>query len=74
MPALLTLLLQPPPSAACLRTPYLTTLLPCLCQDAVFEAPDPTKEPGTVMHVASPGYIMHERCLRAASVGGVKKA
>jgi len=42
--------------------------------DAVFEAPDPTKEPGTVMHVAAPGYVLHERCLRAASVGVVKKA
>jgi len=42
--------------------------------DAVFEAPDPTKEPGTVMHVAAPGYVLHERCLRAATVGVVKKA
>merc|ERR1712127_298647 len=42
--------------------------------DAVLEAPDPTKEPGTVMHVAAPGYVLHERCLRAATVGVVKKA
>ena len=54
--------------------PCLTALLPCLCQDAVFEAPDPSKEPGTVMHVAAPGYVLHERSLRAASVGVVKKA
>jgi len=26
------------------------------------------------MHVAAPGYVLHERCLRAASVGVVKKA
>ena len=45
-----------------------------LWQEAVFEAPDPTKEPGTVMHVAAPGYVLHERCLRAATVGVVKKA
>lgn len=41
--------------------------------DALFEAPDPTKEPGTVMHVASPGYVLHDRCLRAAGVGVVAK-
>ena len=41
--------------------------------NAMFEAPDPTKEPGTVMHVASPGYVMHDRCLRAAGVGVVQK-
>ena len=45
-----------------------------LRQEAVFEAPDPTKEPGTVMHVAAPGYVLHERCLRAATVGVVPKA
>ena len=41
--------------------------------DALFEAPDPTKEPGTVMHVATPGYVMHDRCVRAAGVGVVAK-
>jgi len=41
--------------------------------NAMFEAPDPTKEPGTVMHVAAPGYVMHERCIRAAGVGVVSK-
>ena len=41
--------------------------------NAMFQAPDPTKEPGTIMHVASPGYVLHERCLRAAGVGVVAK-
>lgn len=41
--------------------------------NAMFEAPDPTKEPGTVMHVAAPGYVLHGRCLRAAGVGVVSK-
>jgi len=39
--------------------------------NAMFEAPDPEKEPGTVMHVASPGYVMHERVVRPAGVGVV---
>jgi len=41
--------------------------------DAMFEASDATKEVGTVMHVATPGYMLHERCLRAAGVGVVSK-
>ena len=41
--------------------------------DAMFEAPDATREAGTVMHVATPGYMLHERCLRAAAVGVVSK-
>ena len=41
--------------------------------DAMFEAPDATREAGTVMHVAKPGYMLHERCLRAAGVGVVSK-
>ena len=41
--------------------------------DAMFEAPDAAKEAGTVMHVATPGYMLHERCLRAAGVGVVSK-
>jgi molecular chaperone GrpE len=41
--------------------------------NAMFEAPDPSKEPGTVMHVATPGYKLHDRCLRAANVGVVRK-
>uniref|UniRef100_A0A7S3RZI5 GrpE protein homolog n=1 Tax=Strombidinopsis acuminata TaxID=141414 RepID=A0A7S3RZI5_9SPIT len=41
--------------------------------NAMFEAPDPSKEPGTVMHVTSPGYKLHDRCLRAAGVGVVQK-
>ena len=41
--------------------------------DAMFEAPDATREAGTVMHVATPGYLLHERCLRAAGVGVVSK-
>jgi len=41
--------------------------------NAMFEAPDPEKEAGTVMHVASAGYMLNERCLRPAGVGVVAK-
>jgi len=41
--------------------------------DALFEMPDPEKEAGTVAHVTSAGYMLHERCLRAAGVGIVSK-
>ena len=41
--------------------------------NALFEAPDPTKEPGTIMHVASAGYVLHDRVIRAAGVGVVAK-
>lgn len=41
--------------------------------NALFEMPDPTKEPGTVGHVASAGYVLHDRCIRAAGVGIVSK-
>jgi len=41
--------------------------------NAMFEAPDPDREPGTVMHVTAPGYLLHDRCLRAAGVGVTQK-
>jgi len=41
--------------------------------NALFEAPDPNREPGTVMHVASAGYVLHDRVIRAADVGIVSK-
>jgi len=41
--------------------------------NALFEMPDPSKEPGTIAHVASAGYVLHERCIRAAGVGIVSK-
>ena len=41
--------------------------------NALFEAPDPDKEPGTIMHVASAGFVLHERVIRAAGVGIVSK-
>ncbi|KAL1284678.1 GrpE -like protein 1, mitochondrial [Trichinella pseudospiralis] len=40
--------------------------------EAVFEVPDPEKEPGTVAVVQKIGYMLHQRCLRAAQVGVVK--
>jgi molecular chaperone GrpE len=40
--------------------------------NALFEMPDPTKDPGTVAHVASAGYVLHDRVIRAAGVGVVK--
>ena len=41
--------------------------------NALFEMPDPDKEPGTVAHVASAGYVLHDRVIRAAGVGIVSK-
>jgi molecular chaperone GrpE len=41
--------------------------------EALFELPDPTKEPGTIAHVTAAGYILNERCIRAATVGIVAK-
>jgi len=39
---------------------------------AMFEVPDPTKEPGMIAMVHKRGYLMHDRVLRAAEVGVVK--
>lgn len=39
---------------------------------ALFEVPDPSKEPGTVALVAKVGYMLHDRVLRPAEVGVVK--
>ena len=41
--------------------------------NALFEMPDPSKEPGTVAHVAAAGYMLNDRCIRAADVGIVSK-
>jgi molecular chaperone GrpE len=41
--------------------------------NALFEMPDPSKEPGTVAHVASAGFSLHDRVIRAAGVGIVSK-
>lgn len=36
---------------------------------AMFEVEDPSKAPGTVVQVLAPGYVLHDRLLRAAMVG-----
>ena len=41
--------------------------------NALFELPDPSKEPGTIAHVASAGFVLHDRVIRAAGVGIVSK-
>ena len=41
-------------------------LLPQLL--AILQVPDPEKEPGTVLEVTAPGYILNGRVLRAADV------
>ncbi|KNC78634.1 co-chaperone GrpE [Sphaeroforma arctica JP610] len=41
--------------------------------EAVFELPDPSKEPGTVGVVQQAGYLLNSRTLRAAKVGVVRK-
>ena len=39
---------------------------------AMFEVPDAGAEPGTVVQVLQPGYVLHDRLLRAAMVGIAK--
>ncbi|MDF1791707.1 MAG: nucleotide exchange factor GrpE [Thalassobaculaceae bacterium] len=39
---------------------------------AMFEVEDPSKAPGTVVQVLAPGYVLHDRLLRAAMVGVAK--
>lgn len=41
---------------------------------AMFEVPDPNNEPGTVVQVMQPGYVLQDRLLRAAMVGVSKSA
>lgn len=40
---------------------------------AMFEVPDPSKEPGTVGEVCKVGWKLHERVVRPAIVGVVKR-
>mmetsp|Transcript_20100 Transcript_20100/g.30085 ORF Transcript_20100/g.30085 Transcript_20100/m.30085 type:complete len:212 (+) Transcript_20100:79-714(+) len=42
--------------------------------EAMFAMPMPGKEPNTIFHVMEPGYMIHDRCLRAAKVGVVRAA
>jgi molecular chaperone GrpE len=37
--------------------------------EAMFEVPDETRPSGTVVQILQPGYMLHERLLRAAMVG-----
>ncbi|KAJ3116761.1 Mitochondrial matrix cochaperone [Physocladia obscura] len=37
--------------------------------EAVFQAPVPNKEPGSIIEVIKPGYMIHGRVLRSAQVG-----
>ena len=39
----------------------------------MFEAESPDKEPGTVIQVLQPGYVIGERLLRPALVGVAKR-
>jgi molecular chaperone GrpE len=41
--------------------------------DAVYEVPDPSREPGTVAVVEKTGYMLHDRVLRPAQVGVTRK-
>lgn len=41
--------------------------------DVMFDVPDPTKNPGEIMHVAIRGYMIGERVLRATKVGVVRE-
>lgn len=42
--------------------------------EAMFAVPMAGKEPNTIFHVMEPGYVIHDRTLRAAKVGVVKAA
>jgi len=41
--------------------------------EAMFQVPDPSKAPGTVMNVVQSGYVLHSRSIRPAKVGVVKE-
>jgi molecular chaperone GrpE len=64
---------RPPPLTGLTRVEPMGEKFDPNFHEALFKAPDPTKEPDTIMHVANPGYVLHERCLRAAGVGVVAK-
>ena len=40
--------------------------------EAMFEVPDPSQPPGTIVQVVRAGYRLHDRLLRAAQVGVAK--
>jgi molecular chaperone GrpE len=40
--------------------------------DGIYQFDDPTKPPGTVAAVMKPGYMLHDRVLRPATVATVK--
>ena len=40
--------------------------------EVIFEIPSADKEPGTILQVIEPGYMIHERLLRPARVGVAK--
>jgi molecular chaperone GrpE len=42
--------------------------------EALFEYPDPEKQPGTVGQILKPGFMLNKRVLRPAEVGVIKKA
>ncbi|MBC6406296.1 MAG: nucleotide exchange factor GrpE [Rhodospirillales bacterium] len=41
--------------------------------EAMFEIPDDKADPGTILQVLEPGWMLHERLIRAARVGVAKK-
>ncbi len=41
--------------------------------EAMFEVPDETAEPGTVVQVLEPGWMLHDRLIRPARVGVARK-
>jgi molecular chaperone GrpE len=41
--------------------------------NALFEYPDPTKQPGTIGQIIKPGFMLNKRVLRPAEVGVIKK-
>jgi molecular chaperone GrpE len=40
--------------------------------EAMYEVPDPSQPPGTVVQVIEPGYLLHDRLVRPARVGIAK--
>jgi molecular chaperone GrpE len=40
--------------------------------EAMYEVPDPSQPPGTVVQVIEPGYLLHDRLVRPARVGVAK--